>query len=208
MQMFDGQFINVVLVILAITPKADFTTMPLPEPPQHVLKQKVWQHTKPYICIAKTEKKDADVPRTTAKDKPMHQRENLTLNDWLTLVEYFDTYQPMLQEELVSYFKNHREGALSFLQPSLSHHLSKKGQEADHVKAGANPTALSRKQIQAVANPTVEKALWLWTKHMEKGEQVTGPMLVEKRKRFEEKMGVPVKEQLMSDGWVANFCKM
>jgi len=59
-----------------------------------------------------------------------------------------------------------------------------------------------------VTRPDVEEALVLWVKHMEgKDEHVTGPMLVAKRKKFEEALDVPLDERLESDGWVACFCK-
>ena len=42
----------------------------------------------------------------------------------------------------------------------------------------------------------------------EKGETVSGPMLVAKWERFEGLMEVPEDERMKSDGWVPNFCKM
>jgi len=39
-----------------------------------------------------------------------------------------------------------------------------------------------------------------------KGEQVSGPMLKEKRNRFEELFNIPKEEQLAGEGWVAPFC--
>ncbi|KIK30819.1 hypothetical protein PISMIDRAFT_6145 [Pisolithus microcarpus 441] len=41
----------------------------------------------------------------------------------------------------------------------------------------------------------------------ENGEHVTGPMLREKRQRFEGLLGVPEEERLTGDGWVASFTK-
>jgi hypothetical protein len=59
-----------------------------------------------------------------------------------------------------------------------------------------------------VTHPEVERALVLWFKSMEaKGETVSRPMLVEKRRRFEKSFNVPYDECLTSDGWVHSFCK-
>ena len=41
----------------------------------------------------------------------------------------------------------------------------------------------------------------------DKAEHVSGPMLREKRKRFEDLLGVPEEERLTGDGWVASFTK-
>lgn len=41
----------------------------------------------------------------------------------------------------------------------------------------------------------------------EKGEHVTGPMLVVKRQTFEEALDVPKEECMRTDGWVSKFCK-
>ncbi|PPQ75267.1 hypothetical protein CVT25_000840 [Psilocybe cyanescens] len=40
-----------------------------------------------------------------------------------------------------------------------------------------------------------------------KGETVSRPMLLEKRKRYEEMLKVPDNERLPGDGWLASFCK-
>jgi hypothetical protein len=170
-------------------------------------KRKPRTNVAPYIRRVPKQPK-ADIPKTSAKKTPKHARENLTLNDWLTVVAYFDSHQPISQHETVEYFSNRPEGALVFNQGSLSRHLSEKGREADKAKLISNPTALSSKRVQVVTRPDVEKALVYWVKHMEeKGEQVTGPMLVTKRRKFEERLEVPEEERMRSDGWVSKFCK-
>jgi hypothetical protein len=59
-----------------------------------------------------------------------------------------------------------------------------------------------------VTRPDVEKALFLWVRYMEqKGEQVNGPMLKEKRCRFEVLFNVPEDERLTGEGWIASFCR-
>ncbi|KIJ04375.1 hypothetical protein PAXINDRAFT_122841 [Paxillus involutus ATCC 200175] len=40
-----------------------------------------------------------------------------------------------------------------------------------------------------------------------KGETVNGPMLREKRRRFEDEFGVPEEKRLTGDGWIAPFCR-
>ena len=42
----------------------------------------------------------------------------------------------------------------------------------------------------------------------EKGEHVSGPMLIVKREKFEDALDVPENERLTSGGWVTNFCQM
>jgi hypothetical protein len=42
----------------------------------------------------------------------------------------------------------------------------------------------------------------------EKGEQVTGPMLVIKHQKFKERLEVLKEKRMQSDGWVSKFCKM
>jgi hypothetical protein len=71
-----------------------------------------------------------------------------------------------------------------------------------------NPAALSSKRPRIVTSPEVECALVLWVQHMEvRGKVVTGPMLREKRKRFEDELRVPKEERLPGEGWVSSFCK-
>ncbi|KAI0070204.1 hypothetical protein K474DRAFT_1684004 [Panus rudis PR-1116 ss-1] len=158
--------------------------------------------------------KSGPQPRTSAKKQPKHERSNLTLHDWLTVVAWVDERREsgfkVSQQDVVEHFKNRSDkegGALLFNQASLSRHLSAKGRAADKAHAEANPSALSAKRVRVVTRPDVEKSLYLWVKHMEeKGEHVTGHMLVEKRRRFEEMMNVPENERLQSNRWVQSFC--
>jgi hypothetical protein len=149
---------------------------------------------------------DKNAPKTSAVPTP--SRPHLTLSDWLTVVAYHDANQPISQTDVVSHFANRPEGHLIFTQSALSRHLSKKGRAEDQARMHTNPTALSGKRARVVTRPDVEKALVLWVRHMEeKGDHVSGPMLVVKRKKFEADMGVPEEERMRSDGWVPNFCK-
>ena len=147
-------------------------------------------------------------PKTSAVTLQKHSRQNLTLNDWLTVVAYHDSHQPISQEKVIKYFANKADGALIFSQPSLSRHLSKSGREEDKSRLDSNPTALSAKRIRIVTRPDIEEALIKWVRHMEeKGEHVSGPMLMAKCEKFEIALEVPENERLTSSGWVPNFCR-
>jgi hypothetical protein len=75
-------------------------------------------------------------------------------------------------------------------------------------RATSQPGALSLKRVRVVTRPDVDRALFLWVKHMEaKRESVTGPMMQEKRNRFDEMFKVPQEERLTGNGWIAPFCK-
>jgi hypothetical protein len=59
-----------------------------------------------------------------------------------------------------------------------------------------------------VTRPDIERALILWIAHMQENkETVTGPMLQEKHKGFEEMLNVLENERLSGEGWVQSFCK-
>lgn len=161
----------------------------------------------PYKRHAKTTgTNDHNAPKSSVK-KPETSRENLTLHDWLTVLRYVESHPDMTQMQVVDYFRCRKEGALIFTQSTLSRKLQEHA--ALKQRATANPAALSSKRPRVVTNPTVERVLVLWVRSMEqKGETVNGPMLVEKRRRFEERLKVPEVEQLSGNGWVASFCKM
>ena len=59
----------------------------------------------PYNCKPKQPKmKAVDQPKTSTKPPVKSTHELLTLSDWLEVVNYFDTHQPMTQQELAKYF--------------------------------------------------------------------------------------------------------
>jgi hypothetical protein len=159
-------------------------------------KRQPCQTHKPYVHTAKPKVKNA--LKTSALSKaPVHQQSNLTLSDWLMVVDYHDKNQPITQDAVVRHFANLREGALIFTQSSMSCHLSQKGRAEDHDQLNSNAAALSGKRARIVTRPDVEKALMLRVGHMEKKrETVTGAMLVEKQGRFEEALKVPEAERL------------
>lgn len=158
---------------------------------------------KPYAHKPGPKNQKIKGPKTSAFSNVPFQRNNLTLHDWLQVVDWYDHHQPISQAETVKYLKNLHDDALLFNQGTLSCHLIKKGHELDQAKLASTPTALSPKHAQIVTWPDVEEALQLWVQHMEKKwETVTGAMLVEKCAQFEDALNVPEQERLWSEGWV------
>jgi len=94
--------------------------------------QKPQPQLKPYDHQAKKPMDSGLTPKSSAKPlQSIHAHENLTLHDWLMIVDPHDKHKPILQQDIVAYFTKRPEGALIFTQSSLSCHLSKKGQEED-----------------------------------------------------------------------------
>lgn len=122
-------------------------------------------------------------------------------------MKWIEDHPDKTQADVVEHFKTCTDRALVFTQSTLSHKVAAKAILQQRVHS--NPTALSAKRACIVTRPDVEHALVLWVKHMEevKRKTVTGPMLFEKRKRFEERFDVPLEEKLTGDGWVQSFCK-
>lgn len=147
-----------------------------------------------------------DAPATSAKQQNSSSRENLTLHDWLTVFAYIDEHPTVSQVDVVEHFATQHTGALVFTQSTLSRKLKTRTNLEQRVHD--NPSALSSKRARIVTRPDVEKALVCWFHAMEdKGEHFTGSMLREKRRRFEDLLGVPEEERLTGDGWVASFTK-
>ena len=147
-----------------------------------------------------------DVPKTSAKQTESRSRQNLTLADWLTVFEFMDTHPHLSQGQVVDYFGSRTSGILVFQQCTLSRKLAQRMELEGRVNS--HPNALSSKRVRVVTHPDVERTLILWVHHMEsKGETVTGPMLREKRKRFEDLFKVPDAERLHGDGWLSPFCR-
>jgi hypothetical protein len=84
--------------------------------------------------------------------------------------------------------------------------LRKRPELEAHASSFAN--ALSSKKPRAVVRPDVDLSMKIWFDGMmERGEIVSGPMLTEKRRRFEDLHDVPEDEQMKGSGWVAPFLK-
>jgi hypothetical protein len=173
--------------------------------------RKVRDKPQPYIRSKKKAAAPKDpnafVAKTSAAPPEKKKRENLTLQDWFDVFLYIDEHPLLDQTEIVKHFSTRAEGKLIFTQPTLSRKI--KERPILEARANDNPTALSSKRPRVVTRPDVEKALVVWFRAMEsKGETVSGPMLMEKRKRFEAEFKVPEKERIAErGGWVASFCK-
>ena len=153
-----------------------------------------------------TQKHSKDAPATSAKQQNTSSRENLTLHDWLTVFAYIDEHPTTSQADVVQHFATKHTGALVFTQSTLSRKLKTHTNLEQRVHD--NPSALSSKRPRIVTRPDVEKALVCWIRAMEdKQEHFTGPMLREKRRRFEDLLDVPEEERLTGDGWVTSFTK-
>ncbi|KIK78578.1 hypothetical protein PAXRUDRAFT_163632, partial [Paxillus rubicundulus Ve08.2h10] len=119
---------------------------------------------------------------------------------------FVDAHPSVAQTQIVQHFNSLKTNSIFFDQSTLSH----KSQECPKMEAHIddNPTTLSSKRPCVVTSPAVELALTHWVQHMKaKGETVTGPMLQEKCRRFEEELQVPEKERLLSEGWLQSFWK-
>ncbi|KAF9220388.1 DDE-domain-containing protein [Gyrodon lividus] len=153
--------------------------------------------------------KTAHKVSATSTQPPVAQfttRSNLTLSDWMTVFAYVDSHPTLPQNSIVEHFQTLKSGALIFTQSTLCRKLQDR--EALEVRVHDNPNAFSLKRPHIVTRPDIERALVLWVQQMEnKGETVSGPMLQEKRSRFEEEFDVPENERLPGDGWIASFCK-
>ncbi|KAJ3574251.1 hypothetical protein NP233_g1893 [Leucocoprinus birnbaumii] len=167
----------------------------------------------PYKPRKKTTKSNPNAPKTSAQPSKRHQCSNLTLHDWLTVFAFVDEHPDMTQQQIADHFaaptpagKDGNTTPVSiFSQETLSRKL--KMRPTLMARANKTPNALSSKRPHVVTPPDVEMALFLWIKHMEeKGEHVSGPMLIAKRKKFEEDFNVPEAERLQSETWVSSFC--
>lgn len=161
----------------------------------------------PYARKPGPKPKAKDAPKTSAITQPKHARQNLTLFDWLTVIEFQEQHPMMSQAQIVAHFSSLKDGKLVFDQSTLSRKFKMK----DELKARAQsfPNALSSKRPRIVTCPTVDRALALWVAHMEddRNESVTSAMLIAKRARFEEQFGIPEEERLADAGWVPSFLR-
>jgi hypothetical protein len=154
----------------------------------------------------KRQKHIQDAPATFTQPPQHMLLQNLTLTDWMSVYAYVDTHPDVPQANIMEHFRTLHEGALIFNQSTLSHKL----RECPKMEARANdnPNPLLSKRPRVVTRPDVERALMLWVWDMEqRGKTVSGPMLREKRRRFEDKFQVPETERLLGESWIQSFCK-
>ena len=141
-----------------------------------------------------TQPSTSTLSAATAKLKKT-SRENLTLQDWLDVFQFIDTHPGMSQGNIVKYFTTHPDHPLKFNQSTLSRKVKSRADLEE--RANSTPTALKSKRKRIVTRPDVERALVKRFQHMKKrGETISGPMLMEKRRRFEERFEVPDSERL------------
>ena len=147
---------------------------------------------------------NGDNAKSSAKSLETQQCSNLTLHDWIVVFAYIDAHPGQSQDAIVEHFKTCHEGALIFNQSTLSRRL--RDRKSLEQRVNEFPNALSSKRPRIVTHPDVDRALFLWVKHMEeKRETVNGPMLVAKRAKFEEQFNVPDAERLKGDRWLDSF---
>jgi hypothetical protein len=148
-----------------------------------------------------------DAPKTSAGPAKRIGRQNLTLSDWINEVfPFYNSHQAMTQEEIAAHFRTHAEGPLEFNATRFARNSKKRPELEAQASSFAN--ALSSKWLQAVTRPDVDMSLKLWFNGMmDKGEIVSGPMLSEKRRRFEDLLQVPENERMKGSGWIAPFQK-
>jgi hypothetical protein len=155
---------------------------------------------------AKPGPKPKNPPRTAARFEKDERRQDLTYGDWAQVFDYMDEHN-LSQKQVAAYFATRpdREGGkLLFTQSALSKKLKIKAEIREAV--AADPNALSMKRARVVTCPEVDAALALWARDMEeKRRTVTGAMLVEKRKRFEEALNIPAERRLTGTGWLESF---
>jgi hypothetical protein len=161
-----------------------------------------------------TKKPGPTGPRTASAHKtstqPVEQKKRvmLTNGDWLTVLRWYDNHPGTSQTACVKHFGTLETGALHFTQSVLSRRLDAGARAALEEEVASYPNAASAKRPRVVTNPMVEQCLVAWQKAMQaKGEIVSGPMLVEKRKRFEELLQVPEEERLKGAGWLQPFLR-
>ena len=167
-------------------PTTVFLDMPAVRNDEH--KRKPREGHAPYKPRKPKKPVDKNATKSSAASaQPLKSRtgSNLTLNDWLSVIAYVDKQPDLSQDAIVKYFSTRTEGILIFDQSTLSWKLKDRKVLEDCAKD--HPTALSLKRVHIVTSPEVDRALFLWVKHMEeKGESVNGAMLVAKRGIFKE----------------------
>ncbi|KAE9388158.1 hypothetical protein BT96DRAFT_947815 [Gymnopus androsaceus JB14] len=101
-----------------------------------------------------------DAPHTTAHPLNQKKKKDLTLSDWLEVMEHVDSHPYLCQKDIVDYFAKHSSGVLTFTQSALSKKLKKHDELEQWAKS--NPNALLEKQCHVVIQPDFEEALYIW----------------------------------------------
>ncbi|KAJ7915694.1 hypothetical protein B0H13DRAFT_1576211, partial [Mycena leptocephala] len=150
---------------------------------------------------AKPGPKPKNGPRTAARFEG-DERQDLTYHNWTEVFDYMEDNKDDSQKKVVAYFATRPDakgGKLFFTQSALSEKLQKKAEIRSLV--AEDPNARSMMPARIVTCPEVDAALALWARDMEqKRRTVTGPMLIEKRKRFEVALNIPEERRLTGTG--------
>ncbi|KAJ7877418.1 hypothetical protein B0H14DRAFT_2342333, partial [Mycena olivaceomarginata] len=114
------------------------------------------------------------------------------------------------QRKVVAYFATRPDakgGKLFFTQSALSKKLQKKAEIRSLV--AEDPNARSMRRARIVTCPEVDAALDLWPATWSRRGilTVTGPMLIEKRKRFEVALNTTEERRLTGTGWLESLKK-
>jgi len=80
-------------------------------------KQKPWNGHRPYAPCTPCAPKNSDTPRTSAINKPRTVQDQLTLHDWLSVIQYVNT------QDLIVFTSLHNEfGSVTFLAEVMNGH--------------------------------------------------------------------------------------
>jgi hypothetical protein len=168
----------------------------------HQKQQTQFKPKRPHKASGKT-------PRTTQTIPGNAQRQHLTLYDWSLVIAFADEHPDWEQQQICDYWRTRKEGALKFSQSALSKKLKPEARAQLLEQAKSHPSAMAGKKACIVTRPDVERCVYLWQQGMErKGEIVTGAMLIEVRKRFEEKLGVLENERLKGSNRTGAMAKL
>ncbi|KAJ3999556.1 hypothetical protein F5050DRAFT_1557281, partial [Lentinula boryana] len=156
--------------------------------------------TAPYTRQGRSAK---NAPKTSAKKASDERNQQLTLYDKLQILKYHNKHPETMQDRIIEYFAMHSDelgGRLTFSQPTLSRII--RDRKKLEARTAENPTALSSKKARVVTEPEVERALYLWVRHLniEKGELASGPMLQAKHATFEKALDIPQERWLTGKG--------
>ena len=131
-------------------------------------------------------------PRTSSFSNAPSSQQNLTLHDWLHVVNWFNENQPISQEVAVQHFAMKPWFLTRHLFPTI------------WARRGGSKIRWSLHQHRHHCCPKesmLSQDLWLWVEHMEsKHETVLQPMLIEKWARFGDMLNVPEPQRLWSGG--------
>lgn len=128
-------------------------------------------------------------------------RENLTLADKLSVIDWMTHNPKKSQKEVVAHFRTQFP---SLSQSSVSRTWSSRQSLLDRAK---DHTQLSNKKTRQVEHPDLEESLRAWSlQQLGKGNRLTGDLIRGKAAHFQELLGIPENQRLaFSNGWLDKF---